>query len=78
MRWIPLSVRPPPLVCTRATNGPGTCAVLSANWRSPPATMPEMASIALAYSAPAETGCKCYRTPLEGRWAGRQRVKSAH
>ena len=38
--------------------------------------MPEMASVAPAYSAPAETGCECYRTPSEGRWAGRRRVKS--
>ena len=61
----------PPLVCMRATNVLGTRAALSANWKSPPATMPEMARIALAYSAPAETGIglgpnvrretRCYR-----------------
>ena len=44
----------PPLVCMRATNALGTRAALSANWKSPPATMPEIARIALAYSAPAE------------------------
>ena len=30
----------PPLVCMRATNALGTRAALSANWKSPPATMP--------------------------------------
>ena len=71
----------PPLVCMRATNALGTRAALSANWKSPPATMPEMARIALAYSTlhareqRVEQGAQCEKAkrgetlPLKARRA---------